>query len=56
MHFEDTGGMDTIAGWIHYQYGTDVQSGDEIKQGDNVWIVSEIDNFQIKQIILKQQQ
>lgn len=53
MLFEDTGEMDTIAGWIHYRRGTDVQSGDEINQGDNVWIVSEIDNFQIKQIILK---
>lgn len=56
IHFENAGGMDTIAGWIQYQRGTIVEPGDEIKQDENVWIVTEIDNFQIKQVILKQPQ
>ncbi len=56
MIFEDAGGMDTIAGWIQYQRGTVLQSGDEIQQGEYVWIVAETDNFQIKQVILKQSQ
>ncbi|ANA80828.1 hypothetical protein PVOR_06120 [Paenibacillus vortex V453] len=52
--FENREEMDTIGGWIQYQKGTTVQDGDEIKQGEHVWVVSETDNLQIKQVILRQ--
>ncbi|ANY76309.1 hemolysin family protein [Paenibacillus ihbetae] len=54
MIFQDTGGMDTIAGWIQYQRGTTVQNGDEIEFGGYVWTVAETDQLQIKQVRLKQ--
>lgn len=51
--FEDTGGTDTIAGWLQYKNGTTVQPGVEIAHGNHIWKVMETDNFQIKQILLR---
>lgn len=54
--FEVHEGIDTIGGWIQYLKGTDVKPGDTIQQGEQVWTVIEMDNFQIKQVSLKQVQ
>lgn len=51
--FENRDDMDTIGGWIQYQKGTTVLDGDEIKQGEHVWVVTETDNLQIKQVTLR---
>lgn len=53
LTFDHSDEIDTLGGWIQYQRGTSVQLGDEIKHGDNLWVVSEVDNFQIKKAILK---
>ncbi|WP_422659352.1 hemolysin family protein [Paenibacillus sp. EC2-1] len=45
--------MDTIGGWIQYQKGTTVEVGDVIEHGEFVWTVAEMDNYQIKQVILQ---
>lgn len=54
LYFEDSEDIDTIAGWIQYKNLDVVQTGDEIKHGKHMWIVAEMDNFQIKQVIFHQ--
>lgn len=54
--FEVHEGIDTIGGWIQYLKGADVKPGDTIQQGEQVWTVIEMDNFQVKQVSLKQVQ
>ncbi|WP_160035178.1 hemolysin family protein [Paenibacillus sp. An7] len=51
--FEGDEEMDTIGGWIQYQKGTTVETGDVIEHGEFTWTVAEMDNFQIKQVILQ---
>lgn len=51
--FEGDEEMDTIGGWIQYQKGTTVEIGDVIEHGEFTWTVAEMDNFQIKQVILQ---
>lgn len=51
--FEGDEEMDTIGGWIQYQKGTTVEIGDVIEHGEFVWTVAEMDNYQIKQVILQ---
>lgn len=51
--FEGDEEMDTIGGWIQYQKGTTVEVGDVIEHGEFVWTVAEMDNYQIKQVILQ---
>lgn len=53
--FEESEDVDTIGGWIQYQKFDAVQPGDEVKHGDNIWVVDDMDNHQIKQVILNQQ-
>lgn len=51
--FEGDEEVDTIGGWIHYHKGTTVETGDVIEHGEFTWTVAEMDNFQIKQVILQ---
>ncbi|WP_211749253.1 hemolysin family protein [Paenibacillus sp. Marseille-Q4541] len=51
--FEGNEEMDTIGGWIQYQKGSTVTIGDEIVHGEYVWTVAEMDNYQIKKVILR---
>lgn len=53
LKFEESEEIDTIAGWIQYQKVDPVQIGDEVFHGEDVWTVIEMDNNQIKQIVLK---
>lgn len=53
FEFEDTGDMDTIAGWIQYRSGSTARLGDEIRHGNQLWKVAETDNLQIKRVALK---
>ncbi|WIV19651.1 hemolysin family protein [Paenibacillus polygoni] len=51
--FEGDEEVDTIGGWIQYHKGTTVETGDVIEHGEFAWTVAEMDNFQIKQVILQ---
>lgn len=51
--FEGEGELDTIGGWIQYHKGTMVETGDVIEHGEFTWTVAEMDNYQIKQVILQ---
>ncbi|MEF3355041.1 hemolysin family protein [Paenibacillus sp. GYB006] len=51
--FEGDEEMDTIGGWIQYHKGTTVETGDVIEHGEFTWTVAEMDNYQIKQVILQ---
>ncbi|MGQ4666889.1 hemolysin family protein [Metabacillus halosaccharovorans] len=51
--FEESEEVDTIAGWIQYQKVDPVTIGDEVIHGEDLWTVIEMDNYQIKQIVLK---
>ncbi|MBD7968799.1 hemolysin family protein [Paenibacillus gallinarum] len=51
--FEGDEELDTIGGWIQYHKGTTVETGDVIEHGEFTWTVAEMDNFQIKQVILQ---
>lgn len=51
--FEESEEVDTIAGWIQYQKVDPVTIGDEVIHGEDLWTVIEMDNYQIKQVVLK---
>ncbi|MBD2845398.1 HlyC/CorC family transporter [Paenibacillus sp. IB182496] len=51
--FDNREEMDTIAGWIQYHKGTEVQAGETIQEETATWTVAEVDNYQIKQVVLK---
>ncbi|MCR8644489.1 hemolysin family protein [Paenibacillus sp. N1-5-1-14] len=51
--FENEEEIDTIGGWIQYRKGRAVDEGEILDHEDHTWIVSETDNLQIKQVILK---
>ncbi|MET0785152.1 MAG: hemolysin family protein [Paenisporosarcina sp.] len=48
--FEDSEDIDTIAGWVQYQKTDPVEVGDEVITGTNSWTVTEMENYQIKQV------
>jgi CBS domain containing-hemolysin-like protein len=50
--FENSDEVDTIGGWIQVREGTSVQTGYEFQAGGQHWQIAEMDNFQIKQVIL----
>jgi len=50
--FENSDEVDTIGGWIQVREGTSVQTGYEFQAGGQHWQIPEMDNFQIKQVIL----
>ncbi|MER2038897.1 MAG: hemolysin family protein [Solibacillus sp.] len=60
LEFEDSEDIDTIAGWIQHmnidsiKNGEDVKMGDEIKHDNHSWIITDMDNHQIKEVIFKQ--
>lgn len=56
FEFEGDEEIDTLGGWIQYHKGTTVEIGDVIEHGEFVWTVAEMDNYQIKQVILQQVQ
>jgi len=53
LTFEGSEEIDTIAGWIQYQKVDPVTIGDEVIHGEGLWTVIEMDNYQIKQVVLK---
>ncbi|WP_404442099.1 hemolysin family protein [Sutcliffiella horikoshii] len=54
LGFEESDDIDTIAGWIQHQSSNSMQEGDEIVHGEHIWKVVEMDNYQIKQVMLHQ--
>ena len=60
FEFEDSEEIDTIGGWIQHtsidsvKNGEELQIGDEIKFDDHSWTISDMDNLQIKEVVLKQ--
>ncbi|MMZ66557.1 Hemolysin C [compost metagenome] len=51
--FERNEDITTIGGWIQYQKSMNVSTGDVIEQEQHVWTVAEMDNHQIKSVILQ---
>ncbi|GAF63264.1 hypothetical protein BTS2_0155 [Bacillus sp. TS-2] len=56
MSFDESDDIDTIGGWIQFksQNIDSIEVGTEIKMDHFSWSVLEIDNFQIKQVLFKQ--
>lgn len=60
FEFEDSDEIDTIGGWIQHtnidsiKNGEELQIGDEIKFDDHIWVISDMDNYQIKEVVLRQ--
>lgn len=60
FEFENSEDIDTIGGWIQHmnidamKNGEEIQIGDTIKYDDHAWIIKDIDNLQIKEVLLKQ--
>lgn len=54
--FEDSEGIDTIGGWIQLRAGVAVSPGYEFHGDGQHWTVTEMDNLQIKQVILRMTQ
>lgn len=57
--FEDSDEIDTIAGWLLQEamksdIETDQYELHEIRHGEHLWQMKEIDNYQLKEVILKQ--
>ncbi|VXB19072.1 magnesium efflux pump [Bacillus sp. 349Y] len=53
LTFEDRDDIDTIAGWIQSQSFDGLEEGQRIIQGTHAWTVTELDNYQIKQILFQ---
>lgn len=57
IEFEDSEEIDTIGGWA-LQAGlaieAEVTQGIEIQQGNHVWVIGEVDKYQIKEVVFKQ--
>ena len=58
LEFEDSDDVDTIGGWILQQAMQISPEGDldsikDIRQGDHVWIITEKENYHIKEVLFK---
>lgn len=57
IEFEDSEEIDTIGGWA-LQAGlaieAEVTQGIEIQHGNHVWVIGEVDKYQIKEVVFKQ--
>lgn len=57
IEFEESEEIDTIGGWV-LQAGLaiepEVTQGVEIQHGHHVWVIGEVDNYQIKEVVFKQ--
>lgn len=57
IEFEDSEEIDTIGGWA-LQTGlaneSEVTQGIEIQHGNHVWVIGEVDKYQIKEVVFKQ--
>ena len=53
LTFEDSEDVDTIAGWIHYKKFGEVYEGDELELGEHLFVVKEMDNYKINQVLFK---
>lgn len=51
--FDGADEVDTIAGWIQSKRGASLEEGDIVEQDEQMWKVKEMDNFQIKQVVLR---
>lgn len=57
IDFEDSDDIDTIGGWAlneGFKTVSEMYEGLEIPHGNHLWIIGEVDNFHIKEVILKQ--
>ena len=57
LEFEDSGDVDTIGGWaLHMglKVASEVTQGLEIQQDQHLWVIGEVENYHIKEVIFKQ--
>ena len=57
LEFEGSEDVDTIGGWaLHMglKVAPEVTQGLEIQQGQHLWIIGEVENYHIKEVIFKQ--
>lgn len=54
IEFEESDEIDTIGGWIQFRKVDSVEVGDTVSQEKHVWTVTEMDHYQIKQVLLEQ--
>lgn len=52
LQFDESEELDTIAGWVQYQLLDTANIGDQVEKGDHVWTVTDMDNYQIKEVKL----
>ncbi|HWJ76616.1 MAG TPA: hemolysin family protein, partial [Niallia sp.] len=52
LQFEESEELDTIAGWIQFQLLDTANIGDQVEKGDYLWTITDMDNFQIKEVRL----
>ncbi|UTE72146.1 hemolysin family protein [Rossellomorea marisflavi] len=53
LTFDGREDIDTIAGWIQSQSFDGLEEGQRITQGTHAWTVTELDNYQIKEILFQ---
>lgn len=54
LEFDDREDIDTIGGWMQHKNEDIVAVGSVIQHGEHTWIIDEMDNHQVKQVIFKQ--
>ena len=57
LEFEDSEDVDTIGGWALHtglKVASEVMQGLEIQQDQHLWIIGEVENYHIKEVIFKQ--
>lgn len=54
LEFDDSEDIDTIGGWLQHKNVDVLHVGDQFKQGNHIWTVSEMDNYQIREVTFHQ--
>ena len=57
LEFENSEEIDTIGGWALHaslEATSDIEEGFEIQQGEHLWKIGEVENYQVKEVIFKQ--
>lgn len=54
LAFDDSEDIDTIGGWLQHKNIDILHVGDQFKQDNHIWTISEMDNYQIREVTFHQ--
>lgn len=54
LEFDDSEDIDTIGGWLQHKNIDVLHVGDQFKQDNHIWMISDMDNYQIREVTFHQ--